>query len=337
MTVQHTSITEALDDFSFHNVIGRKLSNSIPDLNGMTTATIERYIPWLGMSHSIASNTSLKDRSPYYREYSKVFYREDERPSIQEIDLGYYDPDLEGRYFYRVTHLYYEDIYSSTFPFYQWEFERLAHMYEVLRYKGESSLLKWERPLLPYQHESLPSQYETVGSSLSLNINMNSAVGVHITSDCEYIVKSGDLTFHSSNGTISIPIVKDSSLNILCTKVTNQINQVMRERINGMTTYIYKESISDGDTYEDPTPTYFNISMRGGNIAQRAYHPMGEIEEEETLLLHKANTPLEKRLIPPGIRMGNPDFPITFWNYNGCEPQVSKRIISTLSAPPSLV
>lgn len=307
-----TSINEALDGFSYHNLIGRKLENSIPDLNGMTTATIERYIPWLGMNHAIASNTSLKDRSPYYREYSKVFYGS-QKPGVQEIDLGYYDPELEGRYFYRMTHLYYEDIYTSTYPFYQWEFERIQYMYEVFKSKEVSTSLNWNRQ--SQETDEGYTQYEDI-EDLSFSIEMNSAIGVNISSDTPFSVHLGDLLIHSHNNSLDIPIVSEPnlSIDIDIDKISNQ-NGVMNIQ---------------------PKPTYLKIDLRGGHIVQRAYHPMGEIEEEETTYIHKPSTPLDKRLLPPNKKKGDPDFPTEFWNYNGPQPEPTSRAIASLSEAPKL-
>lgn len=311
-----TELSEALDQFSFHNLLGRKIMDNIPDLNGMTTATIERHIPWLHYSHAIASNTSLKDRTPYFREYSIPFYEEGAVPQAQEIDLGYYDPDLEARYLYRVVHTYYEDTYTSSYPFYQWEFERSQFRHELLKYKTTSSKLNWERPLLGYQHEDLPVQYDDV-SNLRFKIDMNSGVGIHITSDCKYQVLVGDQLFISESGVVFIPIVSSNSLTIEVLESTNQIHQTLHDQDDNGLIRRLRHTSDTGDTLGTPSPTYFNIEIKGESIATRAYYPEGDIEDLETTLIHKPGTPLDRRLIPPGKSFGDPNFPTDFWNYNG--------------------
>jgi hypothetical protein len=333
-----TELSQALDQFSYQNLIGRKVGSDVPDLNGMTTATIERYIPWLNYNHEIASNTSLKNKNPYFREYSIPFYEPSERPQVQEIDLGYYDPDIEARYLYKVTHTYYEDQYSSTYPFYQWEYNRSQFRHELLKYKKAGTVVLWNRELLFYQHHNLPTQYQDLSNNgITFDISMNSGIGLNITSDCEFSVSTGDQTFSSDGkGSIHIPIVRNGTATVTGVS-NNQIHQWYTQDIDieNYIRYTLNKGLS-GDSYDNIYPTFFRIEILGEEIASRSYYPEGDIEELEATLIHRPNVPLKDRLIPPGKSALDPNFPTSFWNYNGPDAIAMNTSIASLAAAPSI-
>lgn len=328
-----TELTTAIDKLSFNDLVGKRLG-SIPNLNGMTNAYIEKRIPWLHMNYEIASNTCLKNETPYFREYIIPFYRNEDKVQVQEIDLGFYDPDLEGRYFYRVVHFYYEHQYSSTYPFYQWEYTVGRFRHETLRYKTISSQYRWERELLSYQHENLPTQYINFSSNLiQLKVDMNSGIGIEVKSDSPFSILIKDKTYESSDNSFSLSIVDASSV-LIKSAANRQIHQFYRsnEDESGYITH-YLVNLNDGDSTTLVFPTFIQINILGEKIASRTYYPEGEIEELEKELIHSPSVSLDNRLIPPGKSKGDPDFPTKFWNYKG-KPHIDvSTSISSLSEP----
>lgn len=326
-----------LSDINYQNLIGKKLAN-VPSLNGMTTAVIERRIPWLLYNHEIASNTCLKDGTPYFREYCIPFYDSNEQVKVEEIDLGFYDPDIEARYLYRVFFTYYEHQYTSTYPFYQWEYNRAQFRQETLRYKTIGTVYQWERDLLDYQSENLPRQYINFDKpEIELGINMNSGIGIEIESDSSFYLLIGEERHDSINNRLSIPIVKSDYLKLKA-PVNKQIHQRYSSYEDNLGYVRYRTiKSSDGDSTDYVFPTFIRVSIKGESIASRSYYPEGEIEELEKEIIHKARTSLDDRLIPPGIKRGNPNFPTEFWNYKYKEPEKISTQISSLSLQASVV
>lgn len=324
-----------LDNLTYENLVGKNLS-AVPSLNGMTTASIERYIPWLSYNHEIASNTCLKDGTPYFREYSIPFYETDELVKVEEIDLGFYDSEINARYLYRVIYTYYEHQYSSSYPFYQWEYTRAKFRHETLRYKTVSTNYKWERDLLSYQHEDLPTQYINLDSEyLELKVYMNSGIGAEVVSDSPFSVIIGNETIESIDNAISIAIVGEKYF-VIRSKANKQIHQIYSDVENLETGYITKRlNISSyGDSTDFIYPTFIKIGIKGEFIASRFYYPEGDIEELEAQLIHKPNTTnIKDRLVPPGVNKDDPNFPSRFWNYDGIEPRPISTPISSISLP----
>jgi hypothetical protein len=288
-----------LEQFSYEKSLARVTSMDIPNLNGMTTASIDTFYEWLGMSWQSSSNTCLKNGTPYYREYTELELPIEEDFLVEKIDFGYIEPDLEGRYFYKVTNIFYEHSYSSSDSFFRWTYEKNKYIHEVLYHDSISSTRKWERPRL----ESEPPQYQDINQEpLDISIEAGKALGLRLSSDTSFtytyegVESQAGLSHH-------LPLLLTEELVVRFSNITNQLPLSQEGLLSPLNQDIPRVAI--------PTPTYLKIEAYGEKKARDMFHVAGEIEEEEEILKHPISTPFEERLLPPG----RGDLNKIFWNY----------------------
>lgn len=340
-------LNSSIDSLGYHSLVGRKGLPNIPDLNGMTTATIEQHYSWLGINWDRASNTSLKDGTPYYRTYTNLVRPPAllDRPStslpdIEEIDLGFFDPDLGGQLFYRLTHPFFEDTYTSSADFYRWEYERFKYLHEILYHNRISSTKRWDRPLLnpppaepdPNTPPKPPLYRDITTELLDINIEPNKAWGIKLSSDLEFDVLVDGIPAHTSVTTIKLSPLLSNSITVRFTNISNQLIPVPPPVV-GATPPDGSSSSSNLDSPEylvddslllprviNPKPTYLRVDLYGEELARHFYHVGGELEDQQATLLHKVDTPFTSRLLPPNKE--GPNFPKEFWNYRSFVPPV---------------
>jgi hypothetical protein len=301
-----------LDKYSHSQTIGKINSPNIPNLNGMTTASVDTFYAWLGMTWESSSNTSLKSGLPFNREYT-LLEQESVDYDIEEIDLGYLDPDLEGRHFYRLTNYFFEDNYSSSGDFYRWQYERYRYMQELLYHNKISSTQEWKRPSTGEEPSLIYS--DLTREPLIITIDTGKALGVKLTSDAFFTINE-DTTLTQN---IKLSPLLDTNLIVRFNEITNPflvtdlgINPVPSNNVLGIPRVV------------SPTPTYLKMEFFGEQLAQRMFHVGGEIEEDEEILIHPINSSFKGRLLPPG----KPGLNNEFWNYRDYIPPILEDFTS---------
>lgn len=299
---------KGLDQYSYQNTLGSSVSLEVPNLNGMTTATVDTFYDWLSTSWQSSSNTCLSDGTPYYREYTQLELPTDVEYSIEKIDLGYEDPDLEGRYFYRVTHTFYEHMYSSSDKFFRWNYEKNKYIHEILYHDSPSSTKEWKRESLPTE----PPQYQDINQEpLNIDISVGKALGIKLSSDSPFIyIYDGEESLPTKEALL--PLLLKQEITISFKEVSNQLPISQ----DGLIISLPNLSIP---RLPVPYPTYLRMDLYGEKKARSFFHVAGEVQEEEEILKHLPATPFEERLLPPGKQNLNK----VFWNY----PPVSRPTI----------
>ena len=187
------------------NKLSPRLPNSsedsfLPNLsNGFSIDTISQFNDLVGMDWEVASNM-VTNNKVFRRSYKILSEDMEKPPRIQEIDLGSHSESLDGRYFYKITHYFVEDTYSSQQPFFKWKRERLKFEQEVLYHNKITNELRWERNInkkivIPddqaYGSEkgSVYKEYEDLEDILNLPISVNKCWGLQVESDGEFIIE----------------------------------------------------------------------------------------------------------------------------------------------------
>lgn len=280
-----------------------KVIEEPPDLSkGFSTADLEEYIEVLNLKWIIGTNIVL-DNKTFSRNYSNLIFPQEESIHIEEIDLGYEDEELEGRYFYRLVTNFIEENYSSSKDFYKWDYEQLKYKLERYFHNQVTDSILWERECT----ETSPSiidtnseehltyfSYEILPTEFIFNFNANKALGVKFTSDHPFTIEYED-TILDQNTKVS-PLISPE-VKLIFKNVENE----------------YYSSLNTRQTKENPPkPSFVKADLYGTKwpLAGIKFMPLGEIEEAREILIHRVGTELEIRKKPPGKM----NFRSDFWN-----------------------
>lgn len=160
-------------------------------------------------------------------------------------------------------------------------FYKLTFPFYEYTYSSDGDFYKWEVNKYKYLFEGFyPNEkdseipIEDINNKKSIDINVGKALGIIINSELPVDIKYIDKIYRNGD----------------------KIEPLTKEEIQVSWSY----TMLDG----------LRVELFGLRMTHKEIHPLGEIEEEEEILIHRAEIKLEDRLLPPGRK----DFPTNFWN-----------------------
>ncbi len=309
--------------------LNKNVASEAPDLSKITddftSAVIERPIGELGgLNWQIGLQICDKERKPYSREFNELRFPPSET-SLEKIELGAYNEQYEGDFYYSVVTEFKEDVYRSTRDlrdrtkdFIKWQKEEITYRHEKINVHKKVHEIVWERPKFKATvggtSNSSNDNGDNSGGSSSRGAGQGQEIEIYVDLPKEFIIGTAN-----SNKGLAAEVICSHPIEI---KVKSSAQAEEGEIVTGLFLLrkryieIKLKNVVNGKVGVGSHPEV-KINFYG-KYKYQVFYPK-DIQKSPTYLLHRDSTPEISRLQPPGK-----NFPDNFWNSNPPPPSIEE-------------
>lgn len=286
-------------------------SLNIPFIGAISTAELFRYYSPIKDKWTLGSNTVNGAGEIIQRSYTELEFPTTEG-KVEEIDLGFYDEEYEGRYFYHVLTPFREHEYQGVGPtFIEW-LHSVEEIYLEQYFNNENPQTVNKLIEVP-----LPNFVPTDNPQLD-QVALNAAIVLReklIQEKIKKAEKEGKKYYEFNSdffvgNAFGISFSANTSFDLYQDK---KDKEPLEKNITSSKKY---SPLLNTPSFHIAIPilkapeTIITVTLWGTVEKFKGYLYAGEIEDLEETLMHRPDTPMSNRLNPPGKDY----LPDNFWN-----------------------